>query len=489
MQPDPYPSAKGLGHGTQGALAVALAAPEADLTLIRIDPAAPYQLQEVARYINGEPYHSSSSTYRYNELTADAKTLDQRRETLRGQHQEIVNTFEDTPEAQKRRAQYFADEVKLRDDQQAYEGRLERYVRLEDALKKLKGIRIVSNSLVWNEGYPLGGSSPLSQYFDRRSFGAALWFQSAGNTEGQAWSALFRDEDGNGAMEFAPASTPLRPGKWSREINFLGWQPFGQEKTPDLPAKARIRLSMQWREAHDPSFFQQGRDLYRQPLANLHLLVLRQRDPAGKTLPADFLDVVGRFEGLPERLDNQPNSATYEETVEFLADPGGRYAIQVVGQVPAGIRPPSVPSLPILQKGWELYPRIFVEAVDPASRQAGRPIFLDYATHLGGLGVPADSVGMITVGAAMPTGKPEPYSTSGPAVGLELLVKPDVLMYDTLQVGGGQTAGAYGTGLATPFTAGLVGSALSAGMGRAEVVQTIHDQEGKVFQVPRKLHP
>ena len=38
---------------------------------------------------------------------------------------------------------------------------------------------------------------------------------------------------------------------------------------------------MQWCEAHDPEFFERGEDLYREPLADLRLLLLRQRDPSG----------------------------------------------------------------------------------------------------------------------------------------------------------------------------------------------------------------
>src|SRR5207253_587741 len=45
VRPDPFPGdPAAAGVGTRSALAAALAAPEASFTLIRIDPAAPYQL-------------------------------------------------------------------------------------------------------------------------------------------------------------------------------------------------------------------------------------------------------------------------------------------------------------------------------------------------------------------------------------------------------------------------------------------------------------
>src|SRR5262249_13225345 len=158
-------------------------------------------------------------------------------------------------------------------------------------------------------------------------------------TNGQAWAGLFRDVDGNGVMEFAPPGTPLRPGRWTSELNFLGWQPAAGMSTPDLP-KTRIRVSIQWREPHDPAFLQIGEDYYRQPLADVRLLILRQRDPTGTKLPADEMEVVARSEGVPLRLDNQPSSGAYEQTVEFTVDNPGRYALRVEGRVPATIRPP-----------------------------------------------------------------------------------------------------------------------------------------------------
>src|SRR5262249_3674141 len=53
--PKPFTRDSALGHGTLCALALALAAPQADLTLIRIDADAPYQLETVARYVHGQP--------------------------------------------------------------------------------------------------------------------------------------------------------------------------------------------------------------------------------------------------------------------------------------------------------------------------------------------------------------------------------------------------------------------------------------------------
>ena len=84
----------------------------------------------------------------------------------------------------------------------------------------------MSCSLVWEDGYPVGGSSPLSRWFNDSPAPGFLWFQSAGNTQGQSWAGVFRDEDGNGVMEFVAPGAKLPAERWTPELNFLGWQPY-----------------------------------------------------------------------------------------------------------------------------------------------------------------------------------------------------------------------------------------------------------------------
>jgi hypothetical protein len=482
LEPDEFPSPPGtLGRGTQAALALAVAAPEAELTLIRIDPAAPHLVQNVARFLMGEPFFSDLAALRNAEFDAEAERLSQRSADLTRRREELLQSYGENPdpsrrpqdvlknpaeverEARQREEALRKDEADLAAQEATYRQRQARFVSLEQGLRDLKGVRLVASTLVWNEGYPLAGNGPLTRFFDDQPPRWPLWFQAAGDTRGQSWSGMFRDVDGNGVMEFAPPEEPLRPGKWTPELNFLGWQPFGRPQAPELPAGARVRLSVQWTEPHDPEFFGPGEDLYRRPLADLRLMVLRQRDPSGTKLPADDLEVTARTLGVPQRIDSRPEGATYEQWVEFTVDPAGRYAVRVEGTVPAGIRPAGTATLPALQRDWELWPRLFVEVVDGPSRLQGRPLFLDYATDAGSLGTPADARTVITVGAADLSGRPEPYSTEGPPLNRGLLVKPTVLAYDVIGLGVGGKAAAYGTALATPFAAGLTACRLSAG--------------------------
>ena len=136
----------------------------------------------------------------------------------------------------------------------------------------------------------------------------------------------------------------------------------------DIPASTRLRLSVQWREPHDPDFLRHGQDVYRRPLAAPRLTLLRQLDPTGTKQPADDFQVVAQTVGLPQRLDNQPDSAVYEQTVEFTVAQAGRYALRVEGRVPATIRPPDQPTVPAAEKTWELRLRVFVDDADRRGR-------------------------------------------------------------------------------------------------------------------------
>ena len=345
----------------------------------------------------------------------------------------------------------------------------------------------------------------LSRWFDQTPQ-RALWFQSAGNQRGQTWYGLYRDRDNNGIMEFAPPETKLAKGRWTHELNFLRWQsltPGGDKGT------ARLRLSIQWREPHDPDYFfrTDEPDRYKLPLASLRLVVVRQRDPSGKVLSSDDFEPIALTAGAVQRLDNRPTLSTYEQAVEFPIDRDSRYAVFVIrqqserwdllqiskgrflmvresGLTATGIRPLGTPTLPALEKKWELWPRLFVECVDPVASTEGRMVFADYVTDQGTIGMLADARTVVTVGAAQLSGKAEPFSSAGPPMGLVGFRKPNVLAYDALDVALPGMSKVYGSDLATAFATGQAACLLSAGWTRPRLTQFLLGRNGAVLQVP-----
>jgi hypothetical protein len=523
LQPDAYPGpAKKIGHGTQCALAVALAAPAAELVLIRID-ATPFRLPQVVHHIQGE-FLSPDLAARRDELTLARAALRRAREELVEEEKKLAEDFEDYSELDEEYGYLGAiygwifNPRVLHQQRKDYQERRQRellehadaFRKLVDEVRSLKGIQIVTIALVWNDGYPLGGMSPLSRWFDDLPLSSPLWFQSGGNTRGQSWTGLFRDEDENGVMEFASQQTPLPKGLWTRELNFLGWQPYEGQKTQALPGGAKLRLSVQWREPHDPAYHARPgeEDAYRKPLVPLRLVILRQIDPEGKKLGADNFEIAAYSYGLPQRLDNTPDFGVYEQAVEFTVARPGRYALrverqrgsrwtlvadavtgdpiigQVSGLVATGIRPAGTATLPALEKNWDFRPRFFVDVTDEPNRGLGRPVFLDFATDLGDIGVPADARTLITVGAADLQDRLAPYSAAGPPANLELFRKPNIFAYDSLRLGPEGAGGAYGPSISASFAAGLAASALSSGMTGEQFMEYLRQESGRVLRVP-----
>ncbi len=537
LYPAPFPSNPGqLGHGSQCALAAALAAPQAELVLVRVGSASPYQLEEIVRTMRGGNLSSPYLDRRRDELVTARAELNLLRSQVLFERKIILEDFTDETDLEKdfgflgpvygwvfsqrtwsRARVAYADKL-----EQELNERNSRFFKLVEGLRSLDGIRLVACPLVWNDGFAVGAASPLSRALEnllsagptpnsKNAKTPFIWLQAAGNTRGQAWSGLYRDDDNNGIMEFAPADYALKNGQWTSELNFLAWQPYGKAEVADLLEGTRLKISLQWREPHDPDYFtpSEGQDFYRKPLANLKLALLRQRDASGKTTDIDSLDLVAVSSGIPQRLEHKPGGSIYEVVLETTLEKSGRYAVRVErpvgyqwllteetgqkrpmfarldGLIPSGLRPLGVVTLPALEKKWELQPRLFVDA-EGAERLKGRPIFADFATDQGSVAVPADARSVISVGAADWENKPRPYSAGGPLPFAELSKKPSLLTYDALNFGPENTGGAFGTSLATSFAAGTVACMLSAGMTPEMALNYLNKQNGGVLKVPAK---
>jgi hypothetical protein len=169
----------------------------------------------------------------------------------------------------------------------------------------------------------------------------------------------------------------------------------------------------------------------------------------------------------------------------LAADPesGAPGLSKLNGLYASGLRPRGAATLPALETTSEIHPRLFVEFVDPAWRGKGRPVFLDFATEVGNIGMPADARCVFAVAAANLDGKVQPYSAMGKPHNLELFPMP-ILAYDPLDLGP-DSGGAFGASLANSFAAGLAAALLSSGMTPEQLAAYLCRQEGKVLRVPQ----
>jgi hypothetical protein len=464
LQPDPFPAGEGPGSGVRMALAVLLAAPDCELTLVRVDPAAPYMLGVVMRRLNGAVAVSESLARRRDDLAHQLRVLNNRRAALNKEREAVFRLFADNRpqndpflrKRQERRDAYFKAQEQFDQEQRQYDALVKRYLDYRAALRELRSVRVAVCGFNWNDGLPADGTGPLARYVDDSPL-RVLWFQPSGNTRGQAWTGLFRDVNGDGVMEFADPKTPLPQGNWDHEVNFLGWQPLAGKRTRLLPAGTRVRVSLQWHEAHAAEYARPGEDPYRPPLTDLRLVVLAQPDPEGLKRPAEDLMIVAESVGLPQRIHNEPGGATYEQAVEFTADGKSGYGLRVEGVLPEGTEPRGVPMLPAARRTGEIRPRLFVQSVGGA----GRAVLYSYATDAGTLGTPGDALRALTVGAVGAFGQVQAYATVGPPYNAELATKPDGYFMDRLGLAGLKNVG--GTGMSAAFAAGRTAVLLSGG--------------------------
>jgi hypothetical protein len=487
LEPDPI-RADRPGRGTLAALAAVRAAPNVELILVRVDDAAPYQVLSIARAAAGEVFRTEAMNIRYAELLLDNERLRQSRARLNDERRAIMEVFTSDEETQKRRVEVQQRLEGLDKEEREYSNRLARFIALERNILDLHRISAVACSLNWSEGLPTDGNGPLAMYLDGparlsdrvRKLGPLTWLQSAGDTNGQTWAAPLWDADNNGVLEFAQRNFPLPAGKWTRELNFIGWQPHDGAWSADLPVGAKVRLALQWTEAHD-SIAPVDPLRYREPLTKLMPMILKQRDPSGSKLPSDDMIVVARAVPLPMLISRSANSATYEHVIELAVDTPGRYAVRIEGRAADGTAPPDVALIPAARRVGEVYPRLSVAVADEKSQSEGRPIFIDFRTVAGGMGSPNDAGAVVVVGALGAQGKPQTYSAKGSAPSLALIPRPSVMTFDEFNLG---NVSARGTATANGFVAGTVAAMLSAGAPPSSDLRWLRILPGGTLQVP-----
>jgi len=497
IQPEQSTTPEGtMGHGAHCALAVRLAAPDADIAMVRIAPDAPYQVLTAYRAILGEYFQPVSFRSRREELEADTAIMRGERGAANAEYRKAFDDFEDDEPARDRKRAAKAAIAAVEVKERALATRANRLVTLERELVSLGGCKVILNLVGWNSGQPLDATSAMARFLDDKMgvgrpnplVDAAkqpqptLWFQPAGDTRGQSWLGTFRDADGNGIMEFAAADEPLRKNRWTRELNFVKLRTDAGPDEADLPAGMRLRVSVQWREPHDPKVSEVE---YRRPLAPLSLMLVRQRDPDADKLADDEVEIMARSGTAPERLVSEPDFGIYEQSIELVLPAAGRYAVRVDGRQPNTLLPGGALGIREQEIHWEFRPRLFLEVVDPATRAKGRPIFGDYESFLGGVAVPGDARTVVGVGAMHANRQPEPFSAIGAGPVSDLLIKPNVMTYDQLPKLGDGTGPARGTALSAAFAAGTGTSLLSAGAESANFLRYLRLTPGSILDVPK----
>src|SRR5262249_48151991 len=145
----------------------------------------PFQLLEAARFIQGDEFLPESLMVRATELTAEQDRLRKKQAALLAERAAVLDTFAIDKKTLDRREAYFKAQAAFDQEEKAADLLQKRYLKLAQDLKDLHGIRLVVNDLVWAEGHPAQGASPLARFFNDTPFHAAAWFQAGGLLPGQ----------------------------------------------------------------------------------------------------------------------------------------------------------------------------------------------------------------------------------------------------------------------------------------------------------------
>ncbi len=475
----PAPPGAVVTASTAAARAAHLAAPDATIVLVRVDAAAFYQVNSVARFIHGDDRYTEAMTSRIIELSIRTQELKRKNSEAVDEYRRAFQDFsdEDAPKLRREKARKLLDLLIL--EEAEHSAAIVRASALQRLTGELVGTDVVVNTLVWETGFELDGLSELGQTLEASFASAALsgprsrsatrprpaprpiWVQATSPSLGSVWAGSFLDRENNGIMEFASLEDQLPKKEWTRELNFLGTRAPDGTSSATLAAGAKMRLTVQWREAHDPSGYGGHESIF--PLT---LRVLQQLDPAGKVRASDELQEVARSIGGPYRIYAEPTYGVYEQIVEFAAPADGRYCVMVEGTTIYDSR------LPALERQIEIQPRMYAEFVG-AMPEKGRPVFESFAPKNSGVGIPGDVKAVIAVGSVS-------GGLTGGGPGLGLLVKPDLVADGAIDVG----ANVNGTGVAAGYAAGVIAGLVSSGAPPADAIGATGLRRGGPVGIP-----
>jgi hypothetical protein len=478
--------------GSATALAAHHAAPKAAVVLVRIDPTRMHQLLSVARAVVGEEVLSTALATRSDELSVRGTALESRRKAASQELQRAFSDLSDDEKPMQRRDAAAAAMKELQTEENDHKQRLNRFLALKNGLDSLRGIGVVVNTLVWETGHPHDGLSEASRLIERAFGGGAsgsgiralqrpatpAWVQAGSTAVGSVWSGPFLDSDANGVMEFAAAGQPIPAGRWTRELNFLGYRAGGKGGAI-VPAGSKLRVTLQWREPHNPDVV-----LPAEPTIPFTLRLFRQLDPTGQTVASDDLVEVARSVGDAVRLLKTAGSGVYEVTLDVTTPAEGVYALRVE----KGVDQTGLPAA--AKVSAEIRARLIVELTDPVQSAAGRVGFDTFAVQNSGVGIPGDSPAAVTVGTLDPTDPTKSSSVTGVGPGVSLGVKPELLATGAITL---NKSVASGTGVASGSVGGLAACLMQAGVRPSDLVKSLGLTPGSPLVLPsdwvRSLRP
>jgi hypothetical protein len=480
----PTPNDANRVAGTATALATHVAAPKAKLILVRVDPTRLHQVLSVAKLVTGDEISTPALYTRNEELSVRTATLEARSRVVNNEVQKAYADLSDEDAPRKRREAATAALKQFKADDAANQAVVSRYLQLREGLDVLRGSNVVVNTLTWNTGYASDGQSDLTKFInDHYTVGfqtsairatkvapVPTWVQPASQAMGQVWTGAYLDADGTSVMEFLGANQILPAKRWTRELNFLQYKANSAKPTGVIPAGTHLRITVQWREAHNPDVV-----LTTEPVQEIQLRLFRQLDPEGKTYRSDELVEVARSVGVPVRLEATAGSGVYEQTIEFTTTVDSVLALRLEN----GLAPQLAAKAQRLNA--EIHPRVVVELPETAQALKGVLQWETASTQNSGVGIPADSNVALTAGVAHKNEAVADATLTGVGPNLTLGVKPDLLAESRISVG---NTAVGGSAVSAGHLAGLAACLKATDVRATDLIRTMGLKPGSPVVLP-----
>lgn len=371
LKPASLPEGDASGQSTLLAKEFLKQNPHDEVVLVRIDAGSPFQLQQLGESVLGKPWLTPALLNRKEEWAEETTRIENEKLELRVMRSRILNDFTLDDATKAKRLEYQKRQEALDALDKAHFQRGIRFEQFIHDMASLKGAKTVCVTMQWTDGYAdLPGQSPRLRFLTHDVLRGAKWYQATLNRPGQVWTGLFRDNNGDQVMEFTASKSAAR-----HDFAQLAWKPFGAASSAvtTLPENTVVQVTLNWFEVHAATG--DSGDIYRKPQADFSIKVLKERDGAGKQLPADAYEVIARSPVLADRVEHSKRGSLYQSILRFTVPAGGgKYALQLTGKAP------DTTGDQLSTEQAEIHPKISLEVVDPLKRNTGRVIFSNLAT-------------------------------------------------------------------------------------------------------------
>ena len=331
MEEMPYSkNQENIGFHTKKALEISMIYPGTKIVLVRIDPAIPTMLDEVAGFANRDLKASYALLSRYSETDVSKRFLQGLNQYLLSERAFLIDQFGEEPEIVKRREVYKENKAKWDKDNFELHEKINRILKLREQLMEFKSHRLFVVLENVSSQLPAYNNLALSLFSDDSKFKTAAWLMPDSLFERVSWRGPFSDSNHNGIMEFRNGKSKDR---WHDERIVIQFEKDGKI-LDKIPQGKKIRVRVRWREGVEWSTAMVEGETAPKAKAKLNILLLLNEKPLSGRNLTDQFSIVKETGIDPFCIFRSKTFAIFEHLIELDSPIEGVYALAIEGKVP-----------------------------------------------------------------------------------------------------------------------------------------------------------